>query len=257
MPEATPTPEPKPEGNIALAPGQNPETGRIDGTGAFQMPEKFEGKSAEDIAQAYLELEKLKNEPKPEPGEDGTPQITDEAAKALEVAGLDMADFSTEYEKDGKLSEESFKKLADAGFNRDIVNTFLAGRVAQATEEFQYAQTQIDEMHNALGGKDDYGKVIEWANTNLEPTEIDAFNKAIDEGRMDDVLVAAKGLRARYVVEFGTEPKLLGGQGTGSADDTFASSAQVTAAMKDPRYNTDPAYRAEVARRLKHSKAFG
>ena len=36
----------------------------------------------------------------------------------------------------------------------------------------------------------------------------------------------------------------------------FRSQAQVVAAMSDPRYDNDPAYRAEIAQRLEISNTF-
>ena len=48
------------------------------------------------------------------------------------------------------------------------------------------------------------------------------------------------------------EPNLVKGKASTSVD-TFESWAQVTEAMKDPRYTKDPAYQAEIQSKLRNS----
>ena len=70
--------------------------------------------------------------------------------------------------------------------------------------------------------------------------------------------MAAKGLRSDYTNTAGSEGTTYGGtqaepEGSGNV---FRSNAEVTAAMKDPRYEYDTAYRQDVLNRLEQSDIF-
>ena len=98
--------------------------------------------------------------------------------------------------------------------------------------------------------------MIEWAKANMTPAEIAAYNAAVSSGNADQAKLAALGLSAKFSKAVGSDPqRLLGGQKAGS-DDVFESTAQVTEAMRDPRYAKDPAYRAKVQAKLSRSNIF-
>ena len=63
-----------------------------------------------------------------------------------------------------------------------------------------------------------------------------------------------KDIKARYAQSTGSEPTLVEGKASPSGEQGFASWAQVTQAMSDPRYAKDPAYQAEVKNKLANSK---
>ncbi|CLP71539.1 Uncharacterised protein [Mycobacterium tuberculosis] len=67
--------------------------------------------------------------------------------------------------------------------------------------------------------------------------------------------MAILGLKARYDAANGSEPTLLGGNAKAS-EDVFRSTAELTAAMKDPRYKKDPAYREDVKQKLARSNIY-
>jgi hypothetical protein len=210
------------------------------------LPEKF--KSAEDMAKAYSELEAKLGAPKPAP--DATPAPADATAadvdKALAPAGLKLEEFNTEFAQTGALSDESYSKLEKAGYDRAIVDQFIEGQKARAT--------QFDgSIKSEVGGDDAYDSMVTWAKANLSPGEIDAYNTAVGSGKVDNAKLAALGLKAKYDKANGSDPqRLLGGQ-AGTSADVFESMAQVTAAMKDTRYKEDPAYRAKVQDKLGRS----
>jgi hypothetical protein len=90
---------------------------------------------------------------------------------------------------------------------------------------------------------------------NMHPTEMEAFNKQIDN--MDATTeLAVSGVYARYQQSEGAMPSLMSGDTNVSIEPRYESLAQVTSAMKDPRYESDPAYRAQVAGRLQNSSLF-
>ena len=203
------------------------------------LPEKF--KSPEDLAKAYAELEsKLggnkPTEPSATPSDTPAPQ---DAQQALQEKGLDLNEFSQEFSQKGELSPESYEKLTKAGFDKNLVDQYIAGQKALAS---QY-ETSIKAE---IGGDEKYSEMTTWAKANMTPAEIDAFNAAVSSGNMDQAKLAVLGLATKYSKAVGTEPsRLLGGQQAASAD-VFESTAQVTEAMRDPRYGKDMRFTREV-----------
>jgi hypothetical protein len=213
------------------------------------LPEKF--KSPEDMAKAYAELEsKLGQKPadKPADAPAAEPQAEpQEVEKALSEKGLDMQDFSAEFAEKGELSPESYEKLQKAGYDRNLVDQYIEGQRAIAA---QYENTVMGEV----GGREKYNEITTWAKANLTPAEINAFNAAVSSGSQEQAKLAVLGLGSKYQQAVGTDPqRLIGGQNVASSSDSFESMAQVTAAMKDPKYKTDPAFRAKVQAKLARS----
>ena len=66
------------------------------------------------------------------------------------------------------------------------------------------------------------------------------------------------GLMATYQENVGYEGRMLSGRNAPDVGglQPFRSQAQVVAAMSDPRYDNDPAYRADIAARLEISNTF-
>lgn len=207
------------------------------------LPEKF--KSPEDMAKAYSELEAKLGQAKPADPPAADPAADPEAA--LADKGLNLQDFSAEFAQKGELSAESYEKLGKAGYSRQIVDQYIDGQRAVA------ARFEADIM-TEVGGAEKYSEITTWAKANLTPQEIAAYNTAVSSGNADQAKLAALGLGAKFEKANGSDPqRLLGGQSAGSTGDVFESMAQVTAAMKDPQYKADPAFRAKVQAKLARS----
>ena len=214
------------------------------------LPEKF--KSPEDMAAAYAALEKKQGTTAApaKPAEEATPKPEGEAAQVPEGAppGLTqeaMQSFSSEYAEHGELKPESYTKLEAAGIPRQMVDAYIAGQQA-------IAQQQVDLIHGSVGGADAYGELIQWAVGAMQPTEIEAYNAAVQSGNLEQARLAVSGLKARYDAANGSPAarQVMGNPSSRSNVPAFQSTAQLTAAMRDPRYKVDPAYREEVAQRL-------
>lgn len=99
-------------------------------------------------------------------------------------------------------------------------------------------------------------EVLTWAEKGLTEDLQQAWDEAIASGNRALIRLAGQGLRAAYVDANGSEPNLVkGGQPVPSRTGAkpFRSNDEVVKAMSDPRYRTDPAYQAEVYRRLQAS----
>ena len=211
-----------------------------------EMP-KLAGKfaSKEELEKAYLELEKKLGSPNKEEAHVDLSSVDQNKAEEIaKDAGLDIDQMQQWYSQNGQLSEEHYKALEKSGIPKGIVDQYIAGQEAQA-EKYR------DSIISKVGGQDNFSAMVEWAKVNMSEQEIAAYNKATSSADMAVVENTVLGLAYRYQSAVGKDPKLLGGQTAGSSG--FQSVAQLTEAMKDPRYEKDPAYRKEVQNRLANS----
>jgi hypothetical protein len=210
------------------------------------------------LAKSYVELEKTKGKPAETP-KDAPAKTTEEAATtdvdtakdAVEAAGVDVQELSKEYAEKGELTPESYAKLAKAGFGADVVDAFIAGQNAQV----QLAQTQA---HSITEGADGYAAMVAYAQANLTPEEISAYNKAVNSRDAATRELAVRGMWTRYSAESGNGSDKLITNKTNSkvGDSAYASRAEMMADMKDPKYKSDPAFRAKVEAKLARSDIF-
>ena len=204
----------------------------------FETPEAF--------AAAYTELA---GKQAPAAEAPATAPALAEVESKVADAGLDMSEFTTEFDKDGKLSDASYAKLAKGGLDKGFVDSFIAGQQA-------LQQQFVSSVHETVGGTEAFAKVQNWARANLTPGEAAAFNSVMEKGDLETSKLAVRGLQARFEAANGSEPSLIGGASSAPAAPGFESTAQVTAAMRDPRYRSDPAYRNSVIAKLGQSNVF-
>ena len=230
-----------PEMTGAMAPGQ--QMPAEDGAQAQQqqetterpawLPEGFD--SPEALAKAYSDLRSAQQH------NDRDSQMSAEEVAADEKLGK----FSSEFFEKGSLSPDSYKELAKMGYPRSVVDQFIEGQRARMTLE-------ENQILSEIGGKDEYSAMTDWASKNMKQAEIEAYNRAVESGDLNSAMFAVKGLQARYKAASGAaEPRFV--QGGKTAPGGYESVAQVVAAMSDKRYSTDPAYRAEVERKIANS----
>lgn len=220
------------------------------------LPEKFA--TPEQMATAYGDLEKqFTTDRQTAPKVQSTAPITvapvptpAEATALLATKDLDMSKFVTEYTNNGKkISDASYAELAAKGIDKSFADNFITGQEAKAAQA-------ADAILSTIGGRAEFDKATTWAKATLSADEITAFNNAVQTGTKADATMAVKGLHARFKSSNPSEPKLIGGNGSNSAEG-FASTNQLTTAMRDPRYRNDPSYRADVERRVGASNLFG
>lgn len=226
-------------------------------------------KSEEELSKGILELLKARNEGKDleaiykelesglgkQPSPDEEPQDApkessdqEQVEAALEKAGLNFEEFSQEFQENGELSEESYEKLQKAGLPKEIVDTYIEGMKALAQQQFQ-------EIYSITGGEEGYKAMIEWAASNLSENEKEAFNRAV-MGDLTQAKFAVEALHVRYTKSNGEPPKgLVQGQPPSTRDSVgvYRSLEEMKRDMADPRYHSDPAFRADVHKKLERS----
>jgi hypothetical protein len=217
------------------------------------LPDRFS--SGEDLARAYADLERQQSGNLADQSTEAVPAYAGEVpanhsdAQALvDSAGLDFSALNNEFMQNGTLSAKSYAELARAGIGREVVDGYIAGQTA-------IAQGIKNEVFDAAGGADAYSDMVSWAATSFSVNEIDAYNASMNSGNTHQMRLAVDALRSRFVAENGSSPQLVSGRSgqSHSSGDAFASTKEMTAAMSDPRYATDPVYRKSVADKLSRS----
>ena len=218
-------------------------------------------KSAEDLEQAYLSLQKKlgqEEEPNYEESdegyeeEEGSDEEVPDEAPAVSLINEASAEY---YANDGQLSEETIAKFSEMS-SQDLVNAYLeiqANNPQAPQQAVEMSEAQVNSVQNAAGGEANYNRVIEWAASNLPESQIDAFDSVVDSGNPAAINIAFQGLQSQYNDSNGYEGRMLQGKPASSRGEVFRSQAELVAAMGDPRYDTDPAYRADVIEKLNQS----
>ena len=201
------------------------------------LPEKFA--NVEEMAKAYGELEsKMGAQSKEE-------ETTEQETTDEEVTYQDAINYaSEEYAEKGELSEETYKALEEGGLSRLMVDNYIAGQQAILNQ-------QQMEITNEIGGMQEYTKMSNWAAEHLSDEDLEAYNQTVESGSVQQAKFAIKSLYRQF--QQAGAPSIAQGSVNGTGVPPFGSRAQVTAAMADKRYDTDPAYRDEVLKRLARS----
>ena len=210
--------------------------------------------NAEQLEQAYIELQKKLGS-----SDDETEVDTEENEPEEEVsAGVSLiTDASKEYfENDGKLSPDTMSKFSEMSA-QDLVQAYMDVQknnpiepTAQDTSDLTDAE--INSIYNSAGGEAEYGRLTSWAAENLADDKMNAFNSVVNNGEALAIQMAVAGLRSEYENQEGYEGRMLTGKAA-KTQDAFRSQAEVVAAMSDPRYERDEAYRQDVYNKLERS----
>lgn len=238
------------EGGITGSEAPVEETPTSEESRPEWLPEKFS--SAEDLAQAYSELEsKMGGSQEPEDG--GYEYEYDESEEgAEEGAAIDtatMEEFSNEFYENGDLSSESYERIQNEfGISEEIARAYVDGQKALVS---QAQQTIFGEV----GGEETYRSMLEWAGENLTEAEINAYDSAIVSNDLETARMVAKGLHAQYIGAEGSSPSLRSGTvPSAGGGEGYSNWQQVSADMAKPEYARDASFREMVKNRLSNSR---
>ena len=219
-------------------------------------------KNAEELESAYLSLQKKLGQQEEEVDYESSDEGYEEEEEGYEEVSDDapavslINEASEEYyANDGTLSEETIERFSEMS-STDLVNAYLeiqANNPQAPQQVVEMSEAQINSVQNAAGGEANYNRVVEWAASNLDNRSIDAFDNVVDSGNPAAINIAFAGLQSRYNEANGYEGRMLQGKAADSRGDVYRSQAELVAAMSDPRYDTDPAYRADVVEKLESS----
>ena len=249
-----PTPVDQPELNeaeqeaLAIGERQAQEENRM-------LAGKYE--SAEELEKAYIELQKklgesndgLREEAQQQQGR-REEEVEEQPIDADPLVDL-LNEASQEYAQEGKLSEETFEKLSQMD-SKDLLEAYMQIQSNPAQVE-DFTAEQVSDIQNFVGGEEQYNGLVGWAAENMPENFVQAFDNLINVGDPDMIKLAVVGMQAAFQEANGYEGRMLSGKPAQTQQDVFRSQAEVVAAMNDPRYDRDPAYRQDVFAKLERS----
>ena len=234
-------------------------------------------KNAEDLEAAYLELQKKMGEgssdevpedvnkesiqkPYEEDGSvnyDTVEEIYGEQITGvLEDANLDPFKMAAHFvQNNGTLTDDMKSQLVNAGFPSETVEAYLQGQAVQqgfVAPSQNLNDTDVREIQDIAGGPNQYNDLTKWAETNLSPDDVNAFDEVMNTGNKAAVKFAVKALNAQYEDAVGREPNLVSGK-TSMRGDKYRSMAEVVRDMESPEYEANDAYRLDVMQKLERS----
>ena len=224
-------------------------------------------KDAQELEKAYVELQKKLGEGSQASGD--TEQPTDEVQEETqdtedkEETDGDAPDFAfldTLYEEgttgENKFSEDSLEKLSKLS-NSQVADMHLRWVQDAATKYVpkppDFTQESVNQLKNTVGGEAKFNDMISWAGQNLSQQEIDMFDQVMERGDANSAFFAVKALSYKYQDSIGNEGNMITGTAPKSDGSVFRSQAEVVKAMRDSRYERDPAYRQDIQNKLARS----
>lgn len=177
-------------------------------------------------------------------------EVPDELSSHLTEAGVDTNKVIAELYGEGSdftLSEETRAPL-DEKFGKPLVDTFLNALKAQnehalhltesQKEQAEQAQQAAIEWSNELvGGEEGWESLSNWAEKNLEDSNIEAFNKAMESGDKYIQELAIKDLYGKMKNQTGdTDYSLVSGEASTTDQGGALSSQEYLAEMTNPAF---------------------
>lgn len=183
-------------------------------------------------------------------------QIAADAAAAKTAADADgtttpdqstaVTAASKEFAEKGELTSETYDALAKSGLDRGMVDEYILGQ-----------QAIVSGLEGAAfgpfeGSKDDYNKAADWAAANMSDDEITALDIQLQSKNPAIVKQGAIALQAKYAANADVDPNvtIIGDGAANITGSIFRSAAEMKTAMRDPKYKTDSAFRADVAGKI-------
>jgi len=233
---------------------QTEEVGLPSDEVEFEVPEKFKGKSAEDIIKSYQELEKLhakkggeeevSQEEKPEDKTEGE----ETSEEVSQLSPEEVSTFEQSYKENGGLTEEDYAALEKKGFTKE-----------QIDEEISYREYKEEKAINQVieplgGGKEKLQEVVKWAGENKTPEEVQAFNVALASAPLVAQQAMLKGLYAEFdSVGSNTTEVYHSASGTSGPSKGYSTEADFMKDLDHPAYKTDKSFVKKVEAKLGRS----
>ena len=226
-------------------------------------------KNAQELEKAYIELEsKLGDKDKDEVTEtEETEEVSDEPYDKSQLETFEeslrpsvelITEASLEFDEKGSMSPETIEKFSSLS-STDLIKAYEEIQVRAAAnnpgqdEASDLTDSQVNQIQNSVGGEQAYQGLLGWASDNLPPEYVQSYDNLVDTGNVEAIQLALNGIRAQYEQTNGYEGRMLQGKAPKSGGDTFRSQAEVVAAMSNPKYDNDPAYRQDVMEKLNRS----
>ena len=207
-------------------------------------------KNAEELEKGYLELQQKLNTKEEEPA-----QEEEEEAATEEVETNILDQLWEEAGTEEGYTQESLDKLRKMSVD-ELAQMHLEYRDSVTKEQPQdkdFSEADIKELKGIVGGEENYTNMIQWAQGSLNEQEIQMFDAVMQRGDPLAAFFAVRSLAYAYSDAVGYDGNMVQGKAPKQNTDQFRSQAEVIAAMGDPRYENDPAYRRDIMEKLERS----
>jgi len=167
------------------------------------------------------------------------------ADKSVQV-NANMETFVGEFNESGKLSDDSYGKLEEAGFDKPMVDTYMSGIAAQR-----------DGLFNLAGGKESFFQMTEWAaeDGGMDEASINLFNEDLNSGDMAKMSRAITTLKTSFAAAGQKTAPGKRIEPTNPNDATgitgYTHIDELKADQKNPLYKTSAAFRATVKEKIR------
>ena len=228
--------------------------------------------NAQQLEKAYIELQKkLGSEDKADTSEEEQSEESEQSDEKEESDNEFPEEFkphletlksaTEEFKENGKLSEETLDKFNEMS-SKELMQVYFSmydaakdsGVDVGVSPDFDLTEADVNKIQNSVGGESKYNQLLGWANENMAEDSLKSFDRLIAKGDAGAIQMAIDGIKAQYDYANGYEGRMLTGKPPkGGSDDVFRSQAEVVAAMSDPKYDLDPAYRQDVVDKLARS----
>jgi len=217
-------------------------------------------KSQEDLVKAYNELQSKLGQDTPEDERDAPEEpveaAEEESEEVEESAAVAVINRASEvFEKSGELNDETIEELSKLD-SKELIQAY----VSQYSKNLETAKSKAVDADaeaailSSVGGKESYQQIVQWAANTLDPAEVASYNEVTNSGNIAAIKFAVEALSNRYKAAEGYEAPLVTGKRGTPKETGFRSHAELSRAIADPRYNSDPAYRSDVEAKLSRSK---
>lgn len=166
-----------------------------------------------------------------------------EIQTAVAAAGLNFDNLRSQINEKGDITPEDYAAFAKVG----IPQAEIEGYIGYVTAT---AEARVENVMTAFGGEQAYNEMFDWAHKNMSQGELDGYDAMLNS---DQYQVAVDALRTRAGLPPIEKGAVLAGNNAnipgGDAAAGFKNQDELNAAIQDPRYRQDPAYRAQVTAR--------
>lgn len=173
------------------------------------------------------------------------------------ISAEDWVRWGKEIDSADSVSDATRKEIREKmGADEVIIEQLIKGRKALAKQSW-------DDAASVVGGNDNLKRMFKWAQDNLTTEEVSATNRALQTNAYKNILL---GLKARYEQQNppkapSQEPRPMDNRVNQSqvpqSVQVFSSFAEQQAALRDPRFRVDSAYRSAVEAMTINTSRYG
>lgn len=165
---------------------------------------------------------------------------------------IDISTLGAEFSSPEGPSDETRQALIDALGTKFANPEAIIDQFVQGTHATNAALQQ--EAYSYAGGEESYSAMVDWASKNLDEGSRSAYNEAIQNPAMAQM--AIQGLHAQFALATGqgdseySPQRVAPAANVGSGVSPVTSTEQIAELTADPRFDRDPAFRAQVEQRI-------